>query len=309
MPLSESQINRAAELAVTRGILPTALGSGALRRQFSASIRRRAVFSARVANADFLQAIYDVVEDVLKGGYESDKPAARLRLKLLLQRLGYTPELGFPGDEELGIPPADPGSLQDLRSDARLNLILDTQTGLMSGAIQKAQGEEATSLKMFPWWELIRVESRQVPRGTPDSGTMGWGERWVKARGPQPVTFQNQLRLIAPKGDPVWFNLGDSALFDDALDVDHPPFAFRSGYGLRQVHWREGQAMDLQLPEGFLRKAEAIKLPPPRASVKTFSKPVQTALEAEFAAYFGKNAVKTTSDILQLERQRGEAAP
>jgi hypothetical protein len=305
MNLTSSQFNRVLERAVDRGVLPTALGSRALRETFSASIRRGAVFSARVANADFLQGIYNEVAAVLEGGYENDKPMARLRLKQLLQRLGYTAEGGFPGDEDLDIPPAEPGSLQDLASDLRLNLILDTQTALMRGVIQKAQGEEGTNARMFPWWELVRIESRRVPRGSPDSGSMGWAQRWVQARGPAPVTFQNQLRLIAPKGHWVWHNLGDSGLFDDALDVEHPPFAFRSGWGWRQVHWKEGQEMGLDLPkvESGKQKVESGKplvMPAPRASVKRMNNPVRAELEASLKAYFGDRPVRSTAYILRL---------
>ena len=41
--------------------------------------------------------------------------------------------------------------------------------------------------------------------------------------------------MIALKGHPIWEQLGSSANFNDALDVDYPPFAFRSGMWVRPV--------------------------------------------------------------------------
>ena len=46
--------------------------------------------------------------------------------------------------------------------------------------------------------------------------------------------------MIAHKQSPIWAALGSRALFDDSLNVDHPPFAFQSGMG-----WREVFASDL----------------------------------------------------------------
>ncbi|WP_157210822.1 hypothetical protein [Verrucomicrobium spinosum] len=216
----------------SRGLLPSALGSAAQRREFAKALRDRSVFSARTANAVYLNGIREAAERELKGGYESDRGALRIFLKGLLTRLLYDPETGFAGDEALGIPPAEPGSLQDLSSDKRLNLILDTQVGLMRGAGQKARGMDR--VYQFPAWELVRVSPRKKERGSPDSGSMGWAERWTKAGG-QPVSVGAKTLMMAAKSDPVWKALGDGDLFPDALDVDHPPFAFTSGMGWREV--------------------------------------------------------------------------
>lgn len=307
MRLEPSTLNTALERAADRGILPLSMGSSEARARLSRSMRRNAVFSARVANADYLTGIFDAVNEVLAGGDDNDVPAVRLRLKVLLQRLEYTPERGFPGDEALGIPPAEPGSLQDLRSDARLDLILETQTGLLRGMVQKENGLQPMAVKQFPWWELVRVEERRVPRGSVDSGSLGWPARWVRANGPEPVAYQNRTRLIAAKDHQVWYNLGDSSLFADALDVDHPPFAFRSGYGLRAVHWREGQTMGLDLPAiakgvALQERTRPAALPEPRASVKSVSPSVLAEMEAALAESLGGQPIKSTDDILRMSR-------
>lgn len=228
-------VDEALERAMGREILPTALRSAELREEFAAAVRGRAVFSARTTNAVYLQALRTAIERLLEGGFGNDKALIRLELKSLLQRLGYTPELGFPGDQALGIPPAEPGELTDLSSDKRINLILDTQFSLMEGWAQQQRGEERADA--FPAWELVRMEPRRVPRGSTNY-SVGWVARWRTVGGP----LRPGMRLMAPKGHPIWTALGDSAQFRDALDVTHPPFAFNSGMGWREVTREEFSA-------------------------------------------------------------------
>ena len=105
----------ALSLASERGLWPTAMGTAEI-REVAASLRDRAVFSARTTNAVYLQALKDRIERYLAAGYKGDLASLRVELKDELRRLGYSPLTGFPGDEELGIEPAEPGSLQDLGS-------------------------------------------------------------------------------------------------------------------------------------------------------------------------------------------------
>lgn len=229
--------------AMARGVLPSSLSSAVQRKMMEAAVRAAAVFSARTTNALYLQVLKDSVERALKAGYNNDRGMLRMELKETLRRLGYTPDRGFPGDARLGIPPAEPGSLRDISSDKRINFILDQQERLMRGAAQKARGEDRKGT--FPAWELVRIFPRVVPRGTDASGTMGWPDRWLQAGG----ALIGDRRMVALKGDPIWAALGDSARFDDAMDVDHPPFAFNSGYGWREVDWMEAQALGLIAPD------------------------------------------------------------
>lgn len=238
--------------AAEREALPSALGSREQREVFDRETRSRAVFSARTANAEYLQGLRDAVDRVLIGGRDNDLPQLRLELKQLLTRLEYTPETGFPGDAELGIEPAEPGSLRDLSSDARINLILETQIRLARGASQKLRGMEPDRLRAWPAWELVRVLTRRVPRGSAESGSEGWAGRWLRAGGPVLASG----KLMALKSDPVWANLGDGDLFDDGLDTDHPPFAFNSGMGWREVPRDEAVAAGLlTMEEGLIGEA------------------------------------------------------
>ena len=266
--LNAPAIHVALERAASRGLLPSALGSAALRARFLPELRDRSVFSARTTQAEYLQGIRDAIDLALAGGRGNDLPQLRLELKQLIARLGYTPEGGFPGDAEMGIPPAEPGSLQDLSSDRRINFILDTQIRLARGASQKARGLEPDRLAQFPAYELVRVLTRDVPRGSEGSNSLGWAERWVRAEGP----LITSGRLIAGKTDPVWARLGDADRFDDALGgVDHPPFAYNSGMGWREVAADEARAAGLDLsPSPSLPVSDSpnLPLPDPMASVR-----------------------------------------
>ncbi len=209
-------------LARDRDLFPTSLSTREIQEEIAAGIRDRAVFSARTTNARYLAEMKTRIERYLAAGYKGDMATLRVELKRELARLGYTPERGFPGDEALGIPPAAPGSLQDLSSDRRINLILETQLRLMTGKAQRATGLDPLALERYPAWELIRTEDRRIPRD--------WPRRWTQAGG---RLFDG--RMIALKQDPVWAAIGDPALFPDALGVDHPPFAFASGMGWQQI--------------------------------------------------------------------------
>lgn len=239
----------ALDLARERELLPGSWGTSQI-RELSAALRERAVFSARTTDARYLQAVKDRVQRYLSAGYKGDLTSLRVELKQELARLGYHPERGFPGDEKLGIPPAKPGSLRDLSSDQRINLILNTQLRLMTGRAQRASGMRTMALLRYPAWELVRTEGRAAPRA--------WERRWVEAGG----NLYNG-RMIAFKADPVWQKIGSSALFDDALDVDHPPFAFNSGMGWDQVKEDECRELGVTMLAPTTSSVETPTLPEP----------------------------------------------
>lgn len=56
--------------------------------------------------------------------------------------------------------------------------------------------------------------------------------------------------MIALKGDPVWGELGSYGNFQDALGVDHPPFAFNSGMGWREIELAECETLGVMGPNG-----------------------------------------------------------
>jgi hypothetical protein len=222
-------------VARLRDILPTTLGTAEIRERMAKDLLAGSVFSARVANADFLSTLKKVAISIANG--ELDEASARWTLLQTLRAVGYTPEGGFPDTPVGEVPPAVRGSLEDLSSFRRLDLIVRTQADLLAGAGEQLRGHVPARLAVAPAWELVRIVPVRVPRD--------WPARWVIAGGKDIGG-----KMIALKGDPVWGELGSSGNFDDALDVDHPPFAFNSGMGWREVLRGEVEELGITGPAG-----------------------------------------------------------
>jgi hypothetical protein len=222
-----SPVQQAVEIARRTSILPTAMDAKQT-ANLAATLQRRVFWSARTTQAEYLKGLQKIVERHIKGeGYNNDPGQLRLEARKLLDEYGYTPEKGFPGDAKLGIPSAMPGTLRDLRSEVRLNLILNTQAALARGLGQKLRG--MARISVAPAWELVREQQRTEPRD--------WEERWVVAGGAAKwvkVYNTEDGRMIARKDSPIWEALGSRDYFDDALNVDHSPFALGSGMGLAE---------------------------------------------------------------------------
>jgi hypothetical protein len=255
-----TDLTQALEIARDRGLLPTTLSSDQI-AEWDDELKRLAVFSARTNHAGYLQEVKDAVEKLLQGRF--NEATARMILQQKLQELQYNPELrGFPGLEE-GIPPADAGSLRDLSSDARTQLILRTQMRQMANRGYREQGTTPTALRTFPAWELIRIYPRLVPRGSVKSRSAGWPERWSQAGGEL-----HSGRMVATKSDKIWAALGDRSLFDDAIGTDYPPFAFNSGMGWRQIDRATCQRIGVPFTDNA--PAPAAPLDDAEVSVKQF---------------------------------------
>jgi hypothetical protein len=114
------------------------------------------------------------VADLLAAGTIGEADA-RVTLLEALRALGYTPEGGFPDAPAGKVPPALRGTLQDLRSFRRMDLIVRTQRDLMQGAGSLWRAMQPDSLAEFPAFELIRMEAKRVSRDLPG--------RWAGPRG------------------------------------------------------------------------------------------------------------------------------
>lgn len=263
----------ALRIARERGLLPTNLSSAQI-AEWEEELKRLSVFSARTNHAGYLQEIKDQVEALLRGQY--NEATARALLQDRLDALDYNPQRGgFPGLEDPNIPPAEPGSLRDLSSNKRTQLILRTQMRQMANRGYREQGTTAAALFAFPAWELIRIYPRTVPRDD-------WPQRWAAAGG---VLYAG--RMIAEKGSNVWEQLGSKGLFDDAIGTDYPPFAFNSGMGWRQI----ARAICEQLGVPFGAKVKAA----PRLD------------DVELAAKFDPEFLKTLRAALDVEIREGVA--
>jgi hypothetical protein len=190
-----------------RTVLPTEFRTQLL-DEIAPELRSRAMFSAGVMEAEKLQDMDDLIGQLLEG--KIDRATAREALK---RRFGTL------GDE------VDESDLTDLASDARLNLILDTNVAQAQGYGSWAQGQDEAILDQWPAQELIRVQQSRVPRD--------WAQRWADAGG---QFFAG--RMIALKNDPIWSEIS-------RFDTPYPPFDFNSGMDVRDIDRDEAQRLGI----------------------------------------------------------------
>lgn len=209
--------------ARARGLLPVTEDTGTAELQrIRPEIRQRAVFSARTRHASHLATIQRMTDKLL--GPPADPlqrvsiQDARQELRRSLADLGYDPAQVD----------ARPGSLKDLGSARRLNLILDHNVREARGYGRRKEGNTPAKLRLFPAQEFVRVYARAEPR-------TDWPARWRAAGG----DFY-QGRMIARKDSPVWTALS-------RFGTPWPPFDFGSGMGLRDI--RRDEALRLGVIE------------------------------------------------------------
>ncbi len=290
--------------AQERGVLPTTLDTAGL-RELGAEVLAKSIFTAKGTNAIFANELKKIIDE-LAGG-KIGEGQARTAIWEILDVLKYDADKGgFPGEE---LEPAIKGSIQDLKSFRRRDLIVRTQLALMSGAGTKMRGSTAERLSTFPAWELMRVGRVEVARD--------WPARWALAGGqPAPVPVMNGYKIlgertgmVALKGDPVWGELGSYGNFTDALGVDHPPWCFNSEMGWREVPRGEVLAAGITGPDGepmeeWLASAPVTltgrqPLPSPQISMRDVDPEIRAAFQAAVMAETGgKPYVVDYSDLL-----------
>lgn len=226
-----------------RGIMPTGMGHAEI-QALGKAVLDRSFWSARNTLTDILDMMKGEVGAILEPTTEidpetnlprtagTDFASARLRIQQAYERIGYEPE---PGKE---------GTIQDLSSTARVDLVLKTNAQIAQGYGYARQGQSEEVLDMWPCQELLRLEDRKVPRGD-------WPERWeaacAEAGDKEAETcFAETGRMVARKDSEVWQALGDGAGgFDDTLGNPYEPFAFNSGLGTQDVPRKESVELGL----------------------------------------------------------------
>jgi len=224
--------DEALSLMRAKQLLPMELDS-AQYQELSADLTRRAMFSARVSNAQFLQRAQDMITEISGGSEDRSKammtiPETKARLKEFLDSIGYAPEQG------------QEGSIKDLSSDRRLQLIVETNLLDAQGYGRWKSGQDPDALDNLPAWELVRMIDSRVPRD--------WESRWDEAfQGEPGATESASGRMVAIKNHPGWARLG--SLSDDSLGNPWPPFAFNSGMNVIDVTRDEAIGLGVIAPE------------------------------------------------------------
>lgn len=232
-----------------REALPTHLSTAEL-QQIDAGILRSSFFSARNTLTTWLNSAKAKIERILNPTTEQradrvtpenpdgnvttglDPATARMELRDLITSLGYQPD------------PEKRGTIEDMSSDQRINLVIKTNREIAQGYGHWMQGQDADVLDEWPASELFRAESRKDERD--------WSVRWLAAAresgdSDAVSAYGSSGRMVALKDSPIWQALGDGAGgFDsDALHNPYPPFAFNSGMDVMDV--TRDDAMDLGL--------------------------------------------------------------
>lgn len=288
----------------SREVFETDLGSADL-RGLSRELLNRSIFSARVTNADFLNEVGVAVDEILAG--RTNMAQGRWRLLRKLKELGYDPAIGFP-DDLANVPPAERDSLQDLSSEMRLDLIIETNVRMASCYAQHLAGNTPYALHAYPAWELVRRLVRDVPRGSPDSHSIGWPRRWDDATEAANGEGVSEQGLIARKDSPIWQALGDGAGgYTDTLFNPYPPFAFRSGMAWKPV--ARAQCIDLGLVSGdeSPRRTEA-QLSPGEKEVRAVADRLSPDLRAELERELAADDEHTTLAQARAEHAAAQRA-
>lgn len=184
-----------------RDIIPTNCSSAEL-SQMSVHTRERSLALARVNNAEFLQYVARIADDVIFG---------RDTIEVGIRKLAFFAD--SLGDDDLS----------RRMTRARLNLLLRTQVEMAYGYGQWRQGQVQSVLEKYPAQEFYRAFDRKEPRD--------WPARWDDAGGrfcEGANSSYPQGRMIAAKNSPIWVAIS-------AFGNPYAPFDFNSGMMLRDV--------------------------------------------------------------------------
>lgn len=213
---------------------PTADSSRQIFRTWDQRIKDQATLSARTTSAAYLDAIRKVLASI--SARQISPQDGERQLKSTLEHLGYRPDAGFP-DSRGVVPPAKPGSITDLSSSRRIQLIIDTNVKQARSLGQVAASEDPKILMTAPAWKLTRTGARKKPRGD-------WKRRWTEAGKACGWYGASKNQMIALKTSPIWQKLADGAGgFEDTLGSPYPPFAFGSGMAWVNVDWDDWEEL------------------------------------------------------------------
>lgn len=147
--------------------------------------------------------------------------SARARLKQLAASLQYQP------------PEGKAGTIQDISSDGRINLVLRMGAEKAYGFGQFLQGQDPAVLDQWPAQELFRAEERKEERP--------WPTIWMSHGG---QIFNG--RMIALKNDPIWEAISE-------FGNPWPPYRYGSGMWTRDVDRDEAKQL------GLLQSGQEVK--------------------------------------------------
>ncbi len=208
-------------------------------------IRERAFWSATVNNAKVVNAMHRACNGFAAGKLSMSD--ARLAIQRALDSTGYKPADGTRG------------TIRDLSSFRRQNLILRTNLEMAQGYVRLAEAQE--DLDLYPCFELVRIRQSRVPRD--------WKSRWTAAGG---KLYGG--RMIAEVNSPIWTKIS-------RFGQPYPPFDFNSGMGLRDVSRKEAVGLGAIGESDFAEPRD--DLPSMNESLETEISGADDALKADIS--------------------------
>ena len=231
-----------------RTVMPTELSSAEL-RELSAQLRLLSLFSARTTDEHLLEEYHDFIGSILNPTTEQRSDRVTLSNPQGNVTTGMNPAQAraaikqYLAEKNYSAAPGEEGTVKDLASDGRIDLVIKTNVEMAQGARRFIQMNHPSVVEQFPAQELIRFESRKVPRD--------WPMRWkLCAQVVGDVDAARVLdetgRMVALKSSSIWQALGDGEDGStDTLGNPFPPFAFNSGMGVQSVDRAEAENLGL----------------------------------------------------------------
>ena len=246
---------------------------------FRAGVKDRAFWVSRVESIKFTRTCRDKIAELLADARNKDG-ALVSRAEVVSAIMQAANAAGINTGSR---------SIRNPGSEARANVIIDTNAGLAAGYAQAEIANTYGARLAFPAQELVRIERRERPRN--------WLVRWVKNGG---RVYHG--RMIALKGDPIWLKLS-------RFGVPYPPFDFNSGMGVEDVSREE--AISLGVIEDDYR-------PPEKSPMQSFNESLESdmvfrndsswlTLKAAFGDQIQKNGDKISwrTDVFRENFEKG----
>lgn len=213
-----------------KAVLPTSLSSGEIADRWPVEVRNQSFFSARTTQAGYLSDASRMIKNLVSGDTVEDPATGELRPRaagegfnpsLVRTRMqNYLKEIGYSPD------PAEAGTLTDLSSDKRVDLIIDTQTKMAQGYARNEAAQDPDVLVDFPADEMYRQRPSKVPRD--------WDILWNTKRQELGDATSASLAtgkdgpFVALKNDPIWTAIS-------RFGNPYPPFDYGSGMWVRDA--------------------------------------------------------------------------
>ena len=231
------------------------------------ALRDRAFFSARIENAQFLQQARDMIDsflrqetEVLPNGETALKVDGRARFIAEMQKLAIQQGMG-----PAGLGPIKDKSVLDIRSNARLGLIFDTQTRMAYHYGNYKSGLSDAILSVYPAQKFVRMPGAKIKR---------------------PLHEQNENAVRLKSDIAFWLEMNAKEI--GGFSLPYGPWGFNSYMDVSDVSRQEAEDLGLMTPSD----------PPPKVRDVDFNERLQASvenissdIEAELRRAFGNQVV------------------